>query len=102
MSKKEKIEVPEATGVIVGCVFLIVTFLMIPVTFSDYLITTDLVGDVKNTFPHKEFAQVSFNQKFCGHSDQFDCLNCFACLNYFTSQKVSSPEFLLWLMDKEQ
>ncbi len=59
MSKKTKIEVPEATGVIVGCVFLIVTFLMIPVTFSDYLITTDLIGENKNAFPHKEFAQVS-------------------------------------------
>lgn len=37
MSKKTKgVKVPEATGVISGCVFLMVTFIMIPVAFSHY------------------------------------------------------------------
>jgi hypothetical protein len=63
MSKRSKAKVPEATGVIVGCVFLIVTFLMIPVTFSDYLLPASNTTDVHTSnvaFPHKEFAQVSF------------------------------------------
>ena len=67
MSKKVKREVPEATGVIVGCVFLIVTFLMIPVTFSDYLMTSEAIGtnsNVSSTFPHKEFAQVCLDYYF--------------------------------------
>ena len=46
-------KVPEATGVITGCVFLIITFLMIPLTFSEYF------GQVnKSGFPHEEFAQL--------------------------------------------
>ena len=61
MSKKSKQKVPEASGVIVGCVLLIVTFLMIPLSFKDYLIPTADGGASLNSnadFPHKEFAQV--------------------------------------------
>ena len=50
-------KVPEATGVITGCVFLIITFLMIPLTFSEYF-----GGGGGNrgqrVFPHEEFAQL--------------------------------------------
>ena len=32
-------KIPEATGVITGCVFLMVTILLIPMTFSRYLVS---------------------------------------------------------------
>jgi len=38
MSKKTKNQIPEAAGAIVGCIFLVITFLMIPLTFSDYIL----------------------------------------------------------------
>lgn len=34
--KAKKAKVPEAVGVITGCIFLIVTILMIPLAFSPY------------------------------------------------------------------
>ena len=49
-------KVPEATGVITGCVFLIITFLMIPLTFSEYF--GQVQSDNKSRFPHEEFAQL--------------------------------------------
>ena len=52
-SGRDPPKVPEATGVITGCVFLIITFLMIPLTFSEYF------GQVNQSgFPHEEFAQL--------------------------------------------
>ena len=32
-------KIPEATGVVTGCVFLMVTILLIPMTFSRYLVS---------------------------------------------------------------
>jgi hypothetical protein len=32
-------KVPEATGVVTGCVFLMITILLIPLTFSKYLVS---------------------------------------------------------------
>ncbi len=45
-------KVPEAMGAVTGCVFLIVTFLMIPLTVSPYF------GDARHLLPHSEFAQL--------------------------------------------
>jgi len=46
-------KVPEATGVITGCIFLMISFIMIPFTYSDYLM------EQNNTpFPHSEFVQL--------------------------------------------
>ena len=55
MSKKkdpgrEAPKVPEAAGVITGCVFLMTTFLLIPLTVSPYF------GSMRAMFPHAEFA----------------------------------------------
>ena len=48
--------VPEATGIITGCVFLMVTFVMIPLTFSGDL--ANLSAAQSSDFPHAEFAQL--------------------------------------------
>jgi len=53
LNKSSGAKVPEATGVITGCVFLMVTFLMIPMSYSDYLFQNN-----KQTFPHEEFVQL--------------------------------------------
>tara|TARA_Y100001956_G_scaffold20582_1_gene20195 strand:+ start:3526 stop:3810 length:285 start_codon:yes stop_codon:yes gene_type:complete len=45
--------VPEASGVITGCVFLMVCFVMIPFTYSSYLLDMD-----QATFPHSELVQL--------------------------------------------
>ena len=45
--------VPEATGVITGCIFLMATFIMIPLTFSG-----DLAAGSTDDFPHAEFVQL--------------------------------------------
>ena len=66
MSKKSKLKVPEASGVIVGGAFLIVTFIMIPLSFKDYLIPMSNASEVRSSsadFPHKEFAQVFTSAK---------------------------------------
>ena len=47
----EKTKVPEATGIITGCIFLMVTFFMIPITFRHHLMQPE-------QFPHDEFAQL--------------------------------------------
>ena len=44
---------PEASGVITGCVFLMVCFVMIPFTYSSYLLDMD-----QATFPHSELVQL--------------------------------------------
>jgi len=53
LNKSSGAKVPEATGVITGCVFLMVTFLMIPMSYSDYLFQNN-----KQSFPHEEFVQL--------------------------------------------
>ncbi|XP_015510481.1 UDP-N-acetylglucosamine--dolichyl-phosphate N-acetylglucosaminephosphotransferase [Neodiprion pinetum] len=51
MNKKDGGKVPEALGVVTGCVFLITMFLFIPVPFTDYIF--------KNAdFPHNEFVEM--------------------------------------------
>jgi len=50
-------KIPEATGVITGCVFLMVTILLIPMTFSRYLVSGNSSID-KSEFPHSEFVMV--------------------------------------------
>ena len=41
--------VPEATGVVTGCVFLMVTILLIPMTFSRYLVSGNSAADKSGT-----------------------------------------------------
>ena len=53
MGQRNKKMIPEAAGVITGCVFLMVTFLQIPACFSPYLFTDD-----KTDFPHEQFVQL--------------------------------------------
>jgi len=53
LNKSSGTKVPEATGVITGCIFLMVTFLMIPFTYSEYLLQ-----DSPSGFPHQEFVQL--------------------------------------------
>ena len=47
-------KIPEATGVITGCVFLMVTILLIPMTFSRYLVSgnssVDKSGKINQVF----------------------------------------------------
>jgi len=51
LNKKSGERVPEAVGVIVGCIFLMLTLLSIPPAFSTHLTTT-------TDFPHHEFVQL--------------------------------------------
>jgi len=53
LNKSTGDKVPEATGVITGCVFLMITLVMIPFTYHNYL----LEGDT-DKFPHHEFVQL--------------------------------------------
>lgn len=53
LNKSSGDKVPEATGVITGCIFLMATFLMIPFTYSDYLLQAK-----QDQFPHQEFVQL--------------------------------------------
>jgi len=54
LNKSSGAKVPEAAGVITGCVFLMLTTLMIPATYSSYL----LGEDSRSQFPHEEFSQL--------------------------------------------
>ena len=54
LNKSSGAKVPEATGVITGCVFLMMSFIMIPFSYSDYI----LDKSVTSTFPHSEFVQL--------------------------------------------
>ena len=53
LNKSSGDKVPEATGVITGCVFLMVCFIMIPFTYSDFLLDNST-----SSFPHSEFVQL--------------------------------------------
>ena len=53
LNKSSGVKVPEATGVITGCIFLMVSFIMIPFTYSDYLLE-----QTTTPFPHSEFVQL--------------------------------------------
>jgi len=53
LNKSSGEKVPEATGVITGCIFLMVSFIMIPFTYSDYLLE-----QTTTPFPHSEFVQL--------------------------------------------
>lgn len=55
LNKSSGDKVPEATGVITGCVFLMICFIMIPFTYSDYFL---LDQSLTPSFPHSEFAQL--------------------------------------------
>nr|CAG4640930.1 EOG090X07N9 [Eulimnadia texana] len=52
LNKSEKKEIPEAIGVVTGCIFLVVMFLFIPVPFGKHLLD-EKVDD----FPHHEFVE---------------------------------------------
>nr|CAG4644027.1 EOG090X07N9 [Lepidurus arcticus] len=52
LNKAEEREVPEATGVITGCVFLIVMFLFIPIPFHQHIFESE-----KSLFPHDKFVE---------------------------------------------
>ena len=54
LNKSSGAKVPEATGVITGCVFLMMSFIMIPFSYSDYILDMS----VTSTFPHSEFVQL--------------------------------------------
>lgn len=54
MSKREPKKIPEAMGVIVGSVFLIIMFLFIPVPFVQYWSTKS----TEDNFPHHEFVEL--------------------------------------------
>ncbi|XP_045531327.1 UDP-N-acetylglucosamine--dolichyl-phosphate N-acetylglucosaminephosphotransferase [Pieris brassicae] len=51
LCKISKEKIPEAIGVVSGCVFLVTIFLFIPIVFGNNLIDTRL-------FPHNEFAEL--------------------------------------------
>ncbi|CAO1369589.1 unnamed protein product [Diamesa tonsa] len=53
MNKKEKIKIPEALGVVSGCIFLIALFVFIPIPFSHLLIERKT-----ESFPHNEFVEL--------------------------------------------
>jgi len=53
LNKSSGDKVPEATGVITGCIFLMTTLLMIPFTYHNYLI-----DGKTDKFPHHEFVQL--------------------------------------------
>ncbi|KAI4476390.1 hypothetical protein M0802_014876 [Mischocyttarus mexicanus] len=50
MNKRNNLKVPEALGVVTGCIFLITMFLFIPVPFTDYIFKNE-------HFPHNEFVE---------------------------------------------
>ncbi|KAG8225971.1 hypothetical protein J437_LFUL006200 [Ladona fulva] len=51
LNKHKKDKVPEAIGVVSGCIFLIFLFLFIPVPFGRYIVET-------SNFPHDEFVEM--------------------------------------------
>ena len=54
LNKSSGAKVPEATGVITGCVFLMVCFIMIPFTYSDFLLDKDII---ESTIQEKHIMQ---------------------------------------------
>lgn len=53
LNKAKGDKVPEATGVITGCVFLMVTFIMIPFKYYNFFLE-----ESSTKFPHEEFVQL--------------------------------------------
>ena len=51
LGKRDKKKIPEAGGVISGCVFLMVTILMILIDYGPHIMDRD-------SFPHAQFAQM--------------------------------------------
>ncbi|XP_060651967.1 UDP-N-acetylglucosamine--dolichyl-phosphate N-acetylglucosaminephosphotransferase [Drosophila nasuta] len=60
LCKKDKPQVPESYGVIIGCVFLISIFLFIPIpfTFDENAATDAVTGGKPLTFPHDKFVEL--------------------------------------------
>ncbi|XP_043663588.1 UDP-N-acetylglucosamine--dolichyl-phosphate N-acetylglucosaminephosphotransferase [Vespula pensylvanica] len=50
MNKRNSLKIPEALGVVTGCIFLVTMFLFIPVPFTDYIFKNE-------NFPHNEFVE---------------------------------------------
>ncbi|KAH0948659.1 hypothetical protein HN011_002019 [Eciton burchellii] len=50
MNKRSTNKIPEAIGVVTGCVFLITMFLFIPIPFTDYIFKNE-------NFPHNKFVE---------------------------------------------
>ncbi|XP_035724041.1 UDP-N-acetylglucosamine--dolichyl-phosphate N-acetylglucosaminephosphotransferase-like [Vespa mandarinia] len=50
MNKRNSLKIPEALGVVTGCIFLVTMFLFIPVPFTDYILKNE-------NFPHNEFVE---------------------------------------------
>ena len=59
LNKRSGEKVPEATGVITGCIFLMICFVLIPLTYKDHL-HLDLLDQHQPAadFPHSEFVQL--------------------------------------------
>lgn len=51
LCKKNKNKIPEAIGVVSGCIFLVTSFLHIPIVFGNGLLD-------RQHFPHNEFAEI--------------------------------------------
>ncbi|KAK6642171.1 hypothetical protein RUM44_013894 [Polyplax serrata] len=51
LNKRTDVKVPEAIGVVAGCIYLIFMFLFIPVPFSDAFM-------IDQKFPHNEFVEM--------------------------------------------
>ncbi|EDV32068.1 uncharacterized protein Dana_GF14223 [Drosophila ananassae] len=60
LCKKDKPQVPESFGVLIGCVYLVSLFLFIPIPFAfDEAAATDAVtGGKPDTFPHDKFVEL--------------------------------------------
>uniref|UniRef100_A0A7G3AIS8 UDP-N-acetylglucosamine--dolichyl-phosphate N-acetylglucosaminephosphotransferase n=2 Tax=Lutzomyia longipalpis TaxID=7200 RepID=A0A7G3AIS8_LUTLO len=54
MSKKERIKIPESMGVVTASMFLVVSFLFIPVPFMEPILGTSKAAH----FPHNEFVEL--------------------------------------------
>lgn len=52
MGKRDNRKIPEAMGLVCGCIYLISSFVFIPVPFSSYLMFN------QHDFPHDKFAQL--------------------------------------------
>ncbi|XP_017060429.1 LOW QUALITY PROTEIN: UDP-N-acetylglucosamine--dolichyl-phosphate N-acetylglucosaminephosphotransferase [Drosophila ficusphila] len=60
LCKKDKPQVPESFGVLIGCVFLVSLFVFIPIPFAfDEAAATDAItGGKPDTFPHDKFVEL--------------------------------------------
>ncbi|XP_001355917.1 UDP-N-acetylglucosamine--dolichyl-phosphate N-acetylglucosaminephosphotransferase [Drosophila pseudoobscura] len=60
LCKKDKPQVPESFGVLIGCIFLVSLFIFIPIPFAfDEAAATDVVtGGKPATFPHDKFVEL--------------------------------------------